>query len=101
MLLLSGVFLFSVEHDIQYYFPFGQHRRCCWLSVVKDSHFLLSCYKKLVFIIDLAFHVVFSPEFYTKNRAAAFLKSLVQFERIVNRYLGVIMASFQLAALHL
>lgn len=81
----------SVEHDIQYYFPFGQHRRC-WLSVVKDSHFLLSCYKKLLFIIDLALHVFFSPGFYTKNRAAAFLKSLVQFERIVNRYLGVIMA---------
>lgn len=74
MLTANAAFVWSVpvECDIQYYFPFGQHRRWCWLSVVKDSRFLLSCYEKLVFIIDFAFHVFFSPEFYTKNKAAAF-----------------------------
>lgn len=74
MLTANAAFVWSVpvERDIQYYFPFGQHRRWCWLSVVKDSHFLLSCYEKLVFIIDLAFHVFSSPEFYTKTKAAAF-----------------------------
>lgn len=90
----------SVECDIQYYFPFGQCRRCCWLSVVKDSCFLLFWYEKLVFVIDLAFHVFLALSFIPKTRLLLFL-SLVQFEMIVTRYFGVIVASSQLAALYL
>lgn len=94
------VWTISVECDIQYYFPFGQRRRWCWLSVVKDSCFLLFCYEKLAFIIDLAFHVFLALSFIPKTKLLLFL-SLVQFEMIVTRYLGVIMASSQLAALYL
>lgn len=55
MLTANAALVWSVaaERDIQYYFPFGQCRRWCWLSVGKDSCFLLFCYEKLVFIIDL------------------------------------------------
>lgn len=106
MLTANAAFVWSVsvKHDIQYYFPFRQHWRCCWLSVVKDSRFLLFCYQKLVFIIDLAFHVFLALSFIPKTKLLLFL-SLMQFEMIVTGYLGVIMATchnyFQLAALHL
>lgn len=90
----------SVEHDIQYYFPFGQCRRCCWVSVVKDSCFLLFWYEKLVFITDLAFQVFLVLSFIPKTKLLLLL-SLVQFEMVVTRYLGVIMASSQCAALYL
>lgn len=62
----------AVECDIQYYFPFGQCRRCCWLCVAKGSCFLLFCYEKLVFIIDLAFHVFLALSFIPKTKLLLF-----------------------------
>lgn len=63
----------SVECDIQYYFPFGQHKRCCWLSVGKKLLFPVFLLWKISIHHRSCISCVFSPEFCTKTKAAAFI----------------------------